>query len=125
MAEPHIKPAGPHVQKAETHVLSALKSRRSEMAREVKTLTVALTHLDATIRLFEAGKPPKARQWQISRAVFQVMREAGGPLTAQEIADKVNAPIKRVMGTLCYQRSRGRVRQVVGDGRVLRWGLLS
>ncbi|MBV8939126.1 MAG: hypothetical protein JO089_04740 [Alphaproteobacteria bacterium] len=84
--------------------LAALRQRRQEIAAEVRGLTEALRHLDATIRLFEQGKPPKPRQRHISRALFQAMREAGRPMTAAEIAEATGMDVKRVMGTLCYQR---------------------
>lgn len=108
---------------AETHVLHALKNRREELTAEIRTLSEAITHLDATIRLFEAGKPPKAMQRQLSRAVFQALHEAGRPLTAKEIAEAVDAPVKRVMGTLCYQRDKGRVITQRMNGRSLSWTL--
>lgn len=106
---------------AEPHVLSALKQRRAEIAGELRCLTSALTHLDATIQLFEQGRPPKAKQRQISRAVFQVMREAAKPITSTEIAERIGAPEKRVMGVMSYQRDRGRVKGNTRIGREIGW----
>lgn len=104
---------------ADPHVLSALKNRREEIAGEMRVLQAALTHLDATIRLFEQGKPPKPRQRQLSRGVLGLLRE--GPLTAKEMAARLDAPEKRVMGTLCYQRDRGRVRGERMQGKEIVW----
>lgn len=91
------------------HVVSALKQRRAEIAGEIRSLSEALAHLDATIRLFEAGKPPKPKQRQLLRGVLGLLHEEG-PMTSKQLAERLDAPLKRVMGTLCYQRDRGRVR---------------
>ena len=108
---------------AETHVLSALKTKREEMAAEARALADAISHVDATIRLFEGGKP-REKQRHISRDVFRVMQEAGKPMTGTEIAARVDAPVKRVMGTLCYQKDRGRVRGRKVAGAEIMWELV-
>ncbi len=72
---------------ADPHVITALRTRREEIASEVRSLSSTLTHLDATIRLFEAGKPPKPKQRQLSRGVLELLRES--PMTSKELADRL------------------------------------
>lgn len=101
---------------AESHVLSALRIHRADLANDIRGMNEALSHLDATIKLLEQGTAPKFKQRQLSREVFDAIRNAGRPITSKEIARMIDAPIKRVMGTLCYQKDKGRVtaRQVPG-----------
>ncbi len=91
---------------AEPHVISALRAKRAEISGHIHDLEkriarqrVALTNIDATIRLFSPGTnpdaiPPKrlyrrtryfARN-ELSRLVQDALRTASGPLTAAEIA---------------------------------------
>ena len=109
---------------AETHVLSALRTRRDDLLNEIRGLTEALLHLDATIQLMEQGVPPKFKQRELSREVFQAIRDAGRPLTSTEIARMIDAPIKRVMGTLCYQKDKGRVRGTSERGKDMVWEMV-
>lgn len=105
---------------AESHVLVALRIRRADL----RGMTEALAHLDATIQLLEgAGIPPKYKQRQLSREVFDTIRNAGRPVTSKEIARMIDAPIKRVMGTLCYQKDKGRVKGAQEPGKDMVWRL--
>lgn len=109
---------------AESHVLVALRIRRADLANDIRGMTEALAHLDATIQLLEGGGvPPKYKQRELSREVFDAIRNAGKPLTSKQIARMIDAPIKRVMGTLCYQKDKGRVVSTHEPGKDVRWEL--
>jgi hypothetical protein len=89
---------------AETHVLSALLAKRSELAgkieftqTELRQLIIDLDNLDATIRLFEPEidleaikpKPLPARntafRGEVTRIVLSTLRKADKPLPVYEI----------------------------------------
>lgn len=96
---------------AELHVVSALVAKRGELAgqaqlchQEWQRLTAELGHLDATIRLFAPAydlggiRPRKRRRGQrwftpgeCQRLVLEVLRDAGGPLSDQGVAEAVAA----------------------------------
>ena len=108
---------------AESHVLVALRIRRADLANDIRGMTEALAHLDATIQLLETGVAPKFKQRELSREVFDAIRNAGKPLTSKQIARMIDATIKGVMGTLCYQKDKGRVIGVQEPGKDVRWEL--
>ena len=94
---------------AESHVVSALREKRAEIASIIADLEKRingyrgnLVHLDATLRLFApAVEPaeikPKAvrernnwfRNGECIRFVYDVLRRAGRPLSSREIALEV------------------------------------
>ena len=94
---------------AEQHVIRALRDKRSELAGLVKGLEqklgehrTTLTHLDATLRLFDPQirpeeirpRQPRTRSvWfrpgECLRLIYDVLRDAPEPLTAREIADRI------------------------------------
>lgn len=101
---------------ADTHVISALVDKRARIDGEIKMrryqitrLEMELAHIDAVIRMFRpsydiakiatkrsfaknpAGVPKSAG----GRYALSVLREAGGPLTANEIAGRVLAKLKK------------------------------
>lgn len=89
---------------AETHVLSALRSKYAELMgqlrlleRDAERLRVDLYHVECAMRLFSpdsemptAKRPRKANRWSVggngTRMALAVLRDADGPLTAHEIA---------------------------------------
>jgi hypothetical protein len=93
----------------ETHVISALVKRRSELVGEIehsqlhtRKLLEDLDHLDATIRQFDPDyrveeikpkgfRPPSdwAGRGEMSRVVLDVLRRAKESLTTQEIAKEI------------------------------------
>ena len=96
---------------SETHVVSALKSKRAELSgilqqleRQVTHHREGLAHIDATILLFDPeAKPgeikPKAQRrrnvWfgqnECIRAIYDVLRTATEPMTTRAITERVMA----------------------------------
>lgn len=139
---------------SQSHVVSGLLSKRSELVSmlehytvEVDRLDSELKHLDATIKLFAPetdlrSLPPKRfveankvfKQGESGRLVLEVLREAGGTLNtqaiAQRIADKKNldeAKVKSIrdtiLDTLKRLETKGVVRQSGKDGLAILWML--
>ena len=140
---------------ADTHVISALVDKRARIDGEIKArryqiarLEMELAHIDAVIRMFRpsydiakiatkrsfvknsAGTPRGSG----SREALTVLREAGEPLTASEIARRVLAkqgradtPETRGMlaNTIHSTFSRRRDRAVAFDATVYpgRWSI--
>ena len=137
-----------------TDIVSGLTNRRAELSGEADTLRARLAaigtdlgHLDAVIRQFDpdhdiAGIRPKrprgpntARPGEMSRYVLGVLREAQGPLTTVEVAQRfmagrgvdaadsraVRLATKRVGMALSHQRAKGTVRAVAGAGMMGVW----
>lgn len=99
---------------ADTHVISALVDKRARIDGEIKIrryqitkLEMELAHLDAVIRMFRPsydiakiatkrtfGKNPAGtRKGDGARTALTVLREASGPLTSNEIAERVLAKL--------------------------------
>jgi hypothetical protein len=94
---------------AEPHIISALRDKRSELAGGMKRMELelvehraSLTHLDATIRLFDPDMRPqeiRAKQqrtrsvWfhpgECLRLIHGELRDAARPLTTRELADQI------------------------------------
>ena len=95
---------------AETHVISGLVAKRSELAglmqdyqKKVDQIRVAVVHLDASIRLFSPDynlqdiKPKAHRQrnshfkpGECQRMVLDIFRQAkGGALTSRQIGEQL------------------------------------
>ena len=112
------------------HVIRALRDKRSELAGLVKSLEQklgehrsALTHLDATLRLFDPEirpeeirpRQPRTRSvWfrpgECLRLVYDVLRDASQPLTTREIAERVTGMKGLANGD---ERSRALIQKVV------------
>ena len=92
------------------HVVSALITRRAELAGQAETLRAQLAriaadlvHLDAVIRQFDPTHdlaairprrprgPDVAQRGERSRALLAVLREAGEPIPAAEVVRRVMA----------------------------------
>ena len=99
---------------ADTHVISALKDKRARLDGEIKArryqiarLEMELAHVDAVIRMFMPGydvekiaskrsfakNPAGVPKGAGGRHALTVLREAGAPLTANEIAGRVLATL--------------------------------
>ena len=94
---------------AESHVVSGLVAKRSELAgliqhyqNEIGKLSVALSHIDHTIKLFapeydlktiSVKKVVKRNQYlehgEAQRLSLNILRQAGRPLTSKEITDEI------------------------------------
>lgn len=138
------------------HTIAALVERRRELAGElekaqgtVQQLHADLASLDAVIRQFDPDynvgairpkyrrQPSAAEFGSMSRAVLDVLRRAGEPLSAKEIASRIIAERglnagdralvrnmnKRVDMALRYQRTNGMVETMESQGGSLDWHL--
>lgn len=94
---------------AEPHVIGALRDKRSELAGMVMGLEqqlvqhrASLTHLDATMRLFDPELRPeeiRARQrrtcnaWfrpgECLRLIYDVLRDVPQPMTTRELVERI------------------------------------
>jgi hypothetical protein len=115
---------------AEQHVIRALRDKRSELAALVRGLEqklgehrTALTHLDATLRLFDPEIRPEEirpcqprtrsvwfRPGECLRLIYDVLRDAPQPLPTREIADRVIGMKGLTNGD---ERSRALIQKVV------------
>ena len=106
---------------AELHVIAALRDKRSELAgmvmgleRQLAEHRASLTHVDATMRLFDPQLRPEDirprqqrtrgawfRPGECLRLIYDVLRDAPEPMTTRELAARIMA-VKSI---------------VVGDGR--------
>ena len=109
---------------AEPHVIGALRDKRSELAGIVMSLEqqlvqrrASLTHLDATMRLFdpelrpEEIRPRKQRScnaWfrpgECLRLVYDVLRDTLEPVTTRELVDRI-VEVKSIPDTGDRQRA--------------------
>ena len=134
--------------------MSGLIKKRAEIAGQIehhqsrfRNLIVDLDNIDAAIRLFDPDidlaeikakpLPPRnqAFKGEVSRIVFESLRQSDRPLTAQEIARHVMAERglaasdkrlvrligKRVGSCLRHHRERGLVRSERETGQLLVW----
>ena len=139
---------------AKSLVVSGLISKRAELAglvdhhiSEIDRLYDELKHLDATIKLFSpetdlrALQPKKFtstnrifRQAESNRLILEVLREAGGTLNTQQIAqciaekkgleaDKVKNVRDTILDALKRAEKRSVVRQDGKDGMAIVWTL--
>src|SRR5437660_2195302 len=139
---------------ADPHVISALREKRAIVARLIKKLErkleqqrADLTHIDGVLRLFQPDRDPgeikpkrsyrRTRYFarnELARLCMDVLREASGLITTDEIAAQViaakgfetadtslRAAIRdQLLTVLRAARKRETVEQV-GLGRGVRW----
>jgi hypothetical protein len=94
---------------AEPHVIGALRNKRAELAGTLRQLEQQLaqqrtnvSHLDATIRLFDPNIRPKDirsrlrrarnvwfRQGECLRLIYDELRESTPPMTTRELAERI------------------------------------
>ena len=94
---------------AELHVVGALRNKRAELAGLVGQLEkqlvqqrANLTHLDATMRLFDPDTRPQGirpkqqrersawfRQGECLRLIYDELRDAAQPVTTRELAERI------------------------------------
>lgn len=99
--------------------------RREEIASEIRKLTKHLAHIDATIKIMQPGKKlPQPRHGALTREIFRVMREAGEPMTTNQIAEAIEAEPLQIRDALRAQRRKGMVRGVEESGKAMMWGIV-
>jgi hypothetical protein len=96
---------------AESHVVTALRSKRAELAGEINAvekhvaqLRANLVHLDATLRLFDPSADPEMipnkrpyhrRRWfsdgELPRRILDTLRTSPDPLSANDLAERIIA----------------------------------
>lgn len=136
------------------NVLHALTRKRAELAGkiehaqlEVRHLIAELDHIDAAIRIFNPAVdisairskpvPPRhaAFKGEVTRIVFDTLREADGPVSSRDIAKVLMAQrglnpddrelsvimVKRVLACLRVQKRKGLVRNAPFAGDLLGW----
>jgi hypothetical protein len=140
---------------AETHVIGALRHKRAELAGMLRQLEqqlvqqrANLTHVDATMRLFDPDirpkdirpKRPRARnawfrQGECLRLIYDELREATQPVTTRALAERImrlkaippadDQRRERVQKTLLASLNRARetIARVEVAG-VVRWRLI-
>ena len=94
---------------AELHVIGALRNKRAELAGTLRQLEqqlarerTNLTHLDATMRLFDPNIRPKDirprqrrthnawfRHGECLRLIYDELREATQPVTTRELTERI------------------------------------
>jgi hypothetical protein len=136
-------------------VVSGLITKHTELltqleyhASEVDRIDGELRHLAATIKLFSPetdlrSLPPKRfvetnkifRQGESNRCMLEVLREAGGTLNTQQVAqriaekkgleaDKVKNVRDTILDTLKRAEKRGVVRQCGKEGMAIVWQIV-
>ncbi len=136
------------------NVLHALTRKRAEVAGqiehiqlELRRLIAELDHIDATIRIFNPSidigairskpVPPRhaAFKGEVTRIVFQTLRDAQQPVTSRDIAMRLMTErglnpddrelalimVKRVCACLRVQKKKGLVRNVPSVGTIQGW----
>ena len=136
------------------HVLSGLIRKRSEIAgkleaaqAETRRLIIDLDAVDATIRLVSPDieledirpkpLPPRhaAYKGEVSRILFNALRDAQHPMTAEELAMCVMTErdlnmhdvrlrktiMKRVHACMRHYRNKGTVESLPGPGKRMLW----
>ena len=103
---------------AELQVVSALRNKRSELAGIVSRLEqqllahrASLTHVDATMRLFDPDSRPEEirprqqrarnswfRPGECLRLIYDVLRDTPEPVTTRELAERIMA-VKAIPAT--------------------------
>ena len=136
------------------NVLHALTRKRAEIAGQIEHNQLALRHLiaeldhiDSTIRIFNPlvnigairSKPAAPRhpafKGEVTRVVFDALREAEVPITSRDIALRLMAErgldpadrglsiimVKRICACLRVQKNKGLVRVAPYAGDLLGW----
>lgn len=136
------------------NVLNALVRKRAEIAGQIeynqlslRHLIAELDHIDAAIRIFNPAidigairskpVPPRhaAFKGEVTRVVFDMLRDASGPLTSRDIALSLMEQrglnpndrglsvimVKRICACLRVQKQKGLVRNAVSLGNLQGW----
>lgn len=82
---------------ADSHVLSGLIRKQAEIAERVETTRTQLLMLVMDLDDIDAAIRDHAFKGEIARVVFETLCQSEGPLTAQQIAQRIMA--KRGLNT--------------------------
>jgi hypothetical protein len=125
---------------ADPHVISALRKKRAELSGELVAaekriieLRADINSLDGAIRVFDpTAAPDKIRpvrrrkkptlipRGQCSRAILDMLRHAGNPMTAREIAAQLAARYQMDAGdTIAMNALVAKVRNTLARQKVL------
>jgi hypothetical protein len=125
-----------------THVLSAIRDKRAEIAKALRqaekhilTLHEDLAHLDHAARLFDpaakarAQSPCAFKRGHFHRTILNVLREASAPMSPRAVAERLVADRpeiigkSRTMGDLAarVRRSLGRNHAGLTGEKASRW----
>ena len=111
---------------AELHVMDVLREKQSQLVRLMRHLEQqlvqhrgSLTHLDATMRLFDPDLlsqntdlvPQRGRvSWfgpgECRRLIYDVLRDAPQPLTTRELAESAGGFVRRPEPVVSSRKSR-------------------
>lgn len=100
--------------------MEALRTKRREIAAQIRGLTADLAHLDAVIAMFGGAERP--RGGHVARLVLDALRD-GGEMTAGEVAREIGAEVGKVSAALAHQRAKGAVASE-RRGKSVVWGLV-
>jgi hypothetical protein len=118
---------------AESHVVSALRTKRAELAGElivaekrIAQLRADLASIDGAIRVFDPSiaaaqiRPvikrktaPLLPQGQGTRIILDTLRRAGEPLSPRQIAERIVSERSLDIGTAAMERLTQRIRNVL------------
>ncbi len=124
----------------EPHVISALVNKKAELLglieyhqKEIKKFTEVITHLNASIKVFDPNynlSSIQSRQFraknqlfahgELSILIFEVLREAESPLTSAQVADLIKVKknitvdiIDNVMSSLQLQARNSNIQKEI------------
>ena len=146
----HVTPSKPNVLHALTRKRAEIAGRIEHNQLELRRLIGELDHLDSTIRIFDSSidigrnksrpVPPRhaAFKGEVTRVVFDCLREAIGPVTSRDIALRVMTGrglncddrelsvimVKRVCACMRVQKKKGLVKNAPHAGGLLGWELV-
>ena len=92
---------------AESHIISALKSKRAELMgiidyheKHIRTVIESINHIDSTLKMFDPNielntiKPKQYRKYnklfrqgELSKLILEVFRDLPNPLTCEQISE--------------------------------------
>jgi hypothetical protein len=133
----------------ESHVISALVNKKAELLglieyhqKEIKKLTEVMTHLNASIKVFDPNynlSSIQSRQYraknqifvhgELSVLIFEVLREAESPLTSAMVADAIKSKknitvniIENVQSSLQLQARNGNIQKEIKN-KIAYWSI--
>lgn len=139
---------------SEPHVISALKSKRSELLglvnhyeKELREIINSINHIDSTLKIFDPEielstiKPKQYRKYnklfrngELSRLILEVFRDLGCSLTCEQVSEEIKKRkqlehhIKDLNGTVrrsLYHHEKKNILKRINNGKELnQWELI-